>query len=529
MGKTGKRTVGDTEVDVLVVGAGLAGLVTAYYLAEAGLTVAVLSKNHGVADCNSNYAQGGIIYRGQDDSPSLLGRDIRVAGSRLNNPAAVKTLADEVEDAVRELLLEQAAVAFDRDADGIHLTAEAAHSVRRIIHAKDATGRAVIAGVNEMIRRHKRVKVYYDMVAIDVISKHHSRRKTAVYEPDRALGVYAYSVKKKQVVSFMAAFTVLASGGFGAVYLHSTNHEWATGDGMTMAARSGVTLINLEYTQFHPTTFYTPGLKRSLISEALRGEGAVLVNMDGEAFMKRYHKLGSLAPRDIATRAILREMQQRDEDYVFLDTSRMNRKKLPQQFPTIFNMCKEHGIDIRRDPIPVVPAYHFSCGGIKTDLDGQTSLTALYAVGEAACNGLHGANRLASTSLAECVVFGRRTGRAIAAAMRERPKLARFFRETRPWNEEGLTQALDPLLIHSDLENLRNLMWHYVGPVRSRRRLERAWDHLQNLRFEIESFYKRTKLSKEIISLRNAIQVARYTCFAAMRNKRSHGCHYRID
>jgi len=514
--------------DALIIGSGVAGATTAYGLARAGLSVLVLTKASDPHESNTYYAQGGIVYKGRDDSPQLLMEDILHAGAGVSNPEAARIVATEAEEAVNDILLQAFGIAFSRTEEGNYdLTEEGAHSVRRILHALDSTGRAIEEAAIATLLRMPGVTFKTGYHAIDIITlDHHTRYPHRMYLPPTALGVYALDQQTGRVEKFLARNVILATGGMGQIYLHTTNPPGATGDGYAMAYRAGARLINMEYTQFHPTTLFHPRANNFLISESVRGEGAVLINKYGEAFMARYHDQKDLAPRDVVTRAILSEMYATREPCVYLDITRIGRDKIPSRFPAIYQKCLEYKIDITVDPVPVVPAYHFSCGGVYTDMNGRTTIDRLFAVGEVACTGLHGANRLASTSLLEGVVFGRRIASYLVATreMWEHQP----YDDVPDWKDTG-TETIDPALIYQDWALLRNMMWNYVGPVRTQKRLKRALIDLKNLREDVEEFYRDTRLSSEIIELRNAVQTGLIVAQHAWTNRESRGAHYRLD
>ncbi|MBI2942577.1 MAG: L-aspartate oxidase [Candidatus Wallbacteria bacterium] len=528
----GRRSAirGEAPSDLLVIGTGIAGLVAALEAGRAGLDVTLLSKMDDPAESNTYYAQGGIAVRGLDDPPGLFARDILAAGAGSSSPDAAGVLTSEGPAKVAELLIGLAGVEFDQTEDGeINLTAEAAHSRRRIYHHQDATGKEIELKLLAAVRRLPNVRLLSGQVAIDLItSAHHSTDPLAVYAPNECLGAYVFDTASSRVVTRLAANTVLASGGIGRIYLHTTNPSTATGDGVAMARRAGASVINAEYVQFHPTALFHRDAGRFLISEAVRGEGGRLVSAKGEAFMKRYApRLKDLAPRDVVARAIHEEMARTGEPCVFLDIAGSAPRGLDiaGRFPTIHATCLKYGIDITREPIPVVPAAHYFCGGVKVDPFGQTELPNLYAVGEVACTGLHGANRLASTSLLEGVVWGSRAVRKILEhGPRELPASARTIP---PWRDEGLVEEEDPVLITQDLLTVQTTMWNYAGIVRTEKRLRRAADDIGYLYRRVMSFYRSTKLTRQLIELRNAVLTAQIVIDAALRNPQSRGCHFR--
>jgi L-aspartate oxidase len=512
------------HTDCLVIGAGLAGSAYALHAARAGLDVQLLSLG-GPAEANSDWAQGGIIYDTAANT-ELLAQDIITASDGSANPAAVEQLVREGPTAVRELLLEELNVAFDREAGGgLEFTREGGHSERRIIHSRDLTGRAILSAVAGRVDTTPRIKRQSGAIAVDLLTlSHNSDAALDRYAPLTCFGAYVLCPSSAEPVAIVARKTVLATGGLGQIFQHSTNRPGTVGHGVAMAYRTGARLIDLEYVQFHPTVFHGNNAPRFLITEALRGEGAVLVNARGERFMDAVHPRASLAPRDIVARAIHHELASSGQACVYLDTSALAADFLRQRFPHIFQRCLEYGIDITREPIPVVPAAHYSCGGVHTDLSGRSNVRHLNAIGETACTGLHGANRLASTSLLECLTSAKFTARADAADMaREEFRLP----APRPWKSPG--QEADPTLIKQDLSLVQQTMWNYAGIVRSARRLTRARRILLELREEIQSFYRDCRLTRELVELRNAVQTALLVVHAASLNAYSKGCHYRED
>lgn len=523
------------RVPVLVIGTGIAGLVTAYVLARRGVKVLLLTKAKEADDCNTAWAQGGIIYFGKNDSPRSLVRDILEAGAGLCSPEAVAHLASEGPRIVKEILLDAVGVPFTRTRGGdLDFTREGAHSVARIVHAADATGRAIETALLTAVRAEKRITIWSEATAVDLITaRHHSTDVAQGYAlQDPCLGAYVLGPDGR-VRTVLADFTVLATGGVGSLFLHTTNTPHAIGDGLTMAHRAGAAVLNLEYVQFHPTTLYHPEARGFLVSEALRGEGAVLVNKAGQAFMKRYDAARKdLAPRDVVTRAIVEEMTTRGEPCVFLDLAHYYRKHQGQtaveRFPTIAATCERFGIDIAKEPIPVVPAAHYFCGGVLVDLEGKTTIRRLYAVGETSCTGVHGANRLASTSLLEGLVWGEHAARSIAERLDSEAAYGkRMFDAIPDWKAPGDARNEDPALIQQDWATIRNTMWNYVGIVRTTERLARAMADIRDLEKRLSRFYHETQISKAIVDLFHGVHASGLISQAALKNPVSRGCHYR--
>ncbi len=509
------------RTDCLVIGSGLAGSAYCLEAAASGLSCELLSLGDPLA-ANSDWAQGGIIYDTRPGAEALQ-RDIMEAGDHMSNPAAVRQLVREGPAIVRRLLIEEAGVDFDRDASGgLDLTREGGHSERRIIHSKDATGHAILSAVARRVDKTPSISRRAGWVAIDLLTlSHSSSEPTDKYHPLTCFGAYVLDTGTGEVSAVVAKKTVLACGGLGQIFLHSTNQPGSVGHGVAMAYRVGARLIDLEYVQFHPTVFAAKNAPRFLITEAIRGEGAVLVNSRGERFMDRADPRGSLAPRDIVSRAIRTELASSGEPCVYLDLSLMPAGFARARFPTIFERCLAHGVDIERDPIPVVPAAHFACGGVHTDLQGHTNIRHLSAIGETACTGLHGANRLASTSLLECV-----TGAHFAAAADAADIASGTFGAPVPKPWESPTRRADPVLVRQDMLQIQHTMWNYAGVVRSRRRLSRARRILLELREEIQEFYRGCAPTRELVELRNAVQTALLVVHAAALNPVSKGCHF---
>ncbi len=519
------------QTDVLIIGSGIAGASAALRLAEdREREITIITRAPEPQESKSHYAQGGIVGRGQDDSAELLMEDVLRAGDGLSYPPAVEVLADEGPGIVRDVLMDKAEVPFDRDASGeLEFGLEGAHSKRRILHVGDMAGRAIMDALIQQLQGLPNIRLITDHTAVDLITfPHHSLDPMAAYEPMGCHGAYVYDQGSDEVVPILAGKTILSTGGLGQIFLNTSNPAGARGDGLAMARRAGARVENAEYVQFHPTAVHMSGVTKFLISEAVRGEGGVLLTPEGRPFMERYDpEWKDLAPRDVVSRAIYWEMLENGYNHVLLDISgRMDADAIRSRFPGIHARCLELGIDITERPIPVVPAAHYFCGGVLVDLRGRSSIPGLYAVGEVSCTGVHGANRLASTSLLEGLVWGDRAGRDI----REGGGADVLNEEDVPgWDTSYLVYEPDPTLIRGDMQTIRNLMWHYVGLVRSEHRLNRALRELGHLWSEIDAFYRKSRLTDGLIGLRNAAQAALVVARAARTNPRSRGCHYRED
>ncbi|MBN3802230.1 L-aspartate oxidase [Paraburkholderia sp. Ac-20336] len=508
------------EFDVAIVGSGLAGLSVALNLAQTR-RVAVIAKR-SLTEGASDWAQGGIAaVLDSADSIDNHVRDTLVAGGGLCDEAATRFIVEHGRTAI-EWLIEQG-VPFTKDDAaelGFHLTREGGHSHRRIIHAADATGHAVVATLSEQVRRHPNITLFEDHHAIDLITS-----DRLGLPGRRCHGLYALDLQSGRTVTIEAPHTVLATGGAGKVYLYTTNPDTATGDGIAMAWRAGCRVSNMEFIQFHPTCLFHPYAKSFLISEAVRGEGGILKLPDGTRFMPNHDERAELAPRDIVARAIDFEIKKRGIDCVYLDISHQPPEFLHEHFPTILARCLEFGIDITKEPIPVVPAAHYTCGGVVTDLAGRTDLAGLYAVGETSCTGLHGANRLASNSLLECLVIGRSAAQAIEAegfgATVHAPLPA--------WDESRVSDPDEEVVVAHNWDELRRLMWNYVGIVRTDKRLERARHRLTLLRDEIHEYYANFKVSRDLLELRNLVDVASLIVEGARLRRESRGLHFSRD
>ena len=513
----------------LIVGTGISGLTLALTLAESGQKVCLITKEEKTEKANTFFAQGGIVGRGKNDSAELLVKDIIKAGGSLVNKKVARKIAELGPKLIEEFLIKKVGVNFTKENSRFAFTKEGAHSVERILFKEDYTGMEIETKLLERVKNHKLIELKTNCMAVDLIANtHHSRNPDERYRKKEIWGVYAFLTDKQKVIKIFAQNTVLATGGIGYIFKHTTNPECATGDGIAMAKRAGAEIINAEFVQFHPTTLFLPySNERFLISESVRGEGAEIVNKDGIPIMKNYHPLGSLAPRDIVSRAIFDYLTKTKEQCVFLDLTKVKKKyNLKERFPQIYKKCAEKNIDIEKEPIPVIPAAHYFCGGIKAKLNGETGIKKLYAIGECACTGLHGANRLASTSLLEGLVMADQCAKTI---LKKSEKLSlKRIKQIPEWIEpEG--SIADPVLIEGDIENIRNLMWNYAGIIRSQKRLKRLSTDLLFLYNTVENFYRENKLSKRLIELRNMILVARTVATQAFRNKKSQGCHYITD
>jgi L-aspartate oxidase len=519
----------------LVVGTGIAGATAALRLARnPQREVVLLTRDPDPEESNTRYAQGGIVSRGPDDNAESLVADILAAGAGASSPQAARILAEEGPRLVEEVLVRVAGVEFDRAPDGgLAWGTEAAHSHRRILHVGDTTGRAIAAALMARLRACPNVRLLTQATAIDLITfPHHNRDPLAAYRRISCHGAYAFDRRERTVHRYLAAATILATGGLGRIYRNTTNAPGARGDGLAMAHRAGARIGNAEYVQFHPTALAAPGAEGFLISEAVRGEGGRLLSPDGRPFMEEHApEWKDLAPRDIVARAIDLEMETHGYSHVMLDlASSMSPEAIRARFPSIYQRCLQAGFDLSHEPVPVVPAAHYFCGGVLVDEWGRSSVQNLYAIGEVSCTGLHGANRLASTSLLEGLVWGSRAAERLEADFL-RGEIDRLPpAEAIPrWDETGLEAEPDPKLIQGDMQTIQSIMWNYVGLVRSPEGLSRAIRELRHLLNEIETFYRATKLSDGLIGLRNAVEAALIVAEAARHNRQSRGCHYRRD
>ncbi len=513
--------------DVIIVGTGIAGLTAGIYLKEAGVNVVVITKNSNISECNTNYAQGGIVAYKEGDKKDNLIEDIMKAGCYYNNRKAVEILAQEGPDLVFDFLIDKIGIDFSKNSNGeIDYTEEAAHSERRIVHYKDHTGDKIESALIDYANKIG-LKIIPNFTAIDLITNnHHSLDCQELYKKREVMGIYVLDNISCEVHTFFSSVVILATGGIGNLYQYTTNPACATGDGISMAYRAGADIINAEFIQFHPTALFHKDIKRFLISESLRGEGARLINHKGEFFMEKYSPLKELAPRDVVARAIYEEINQSGHEYMFLDLASYYKgsKPIKERFSRIYNTCLKGGIDITKEPIPIVPAAHYFCGGIKVNEFGESSIKNLYAIGEVSCTGIHGANRLASISLLEGLLWAKRASDNIIKNFSKIKK--ERFDAIPDWKTPENMEEFDNILIYQDWKAIKLTMWNYAGIVRTKKGLERAQSDLNYYAHRIFKFYKEAKLTVDIIELRNAIVTAQIIVNSATHNTKSIGCHY---
>ncbi|RZL11809.1 MAG: L-aspartate oxidase [Rubrivivax sp.] len=518
-------TVGADALPIVIIGAGLAGLTVALHLADTQ-PVVVLAKRH-LHEAATAWAQGGIVgVLGSDDSIDSHVRDTQEAGAGLVDERTAEFIARQSAEAIAWLVAR--GVPFSPDPEGplgLHLTREGGHAVRRIAHAADATGKAIHEVLLAEVKRHPNITMRERWMAVDLITNRHLKRQVVEEQGavQRCHGVYALDIDTQRVETLPASAVVLATGGVGKVYRYTSNPDTATGDGIAMAWRAGCRVGNMEFIQFHPTCLYHPQERSFLITEALRGEGAFLKLPDGTRFMTAHDDRGELAPRDIVARAIDFEMKKHGLDHVWLDATHLGEAFLKEHFPTIHARCLSLGIDIARQPIPVVPAAHYTCGGVVTDLNGRSDLPGLYAVGETTYTGLHGANRLASNSLLECVVLGR------TCALDIQTQLPAVVPAVPGWDESQVSDADEEVVISHNWDELRLLMWNYVGIVRTTRRLERALHRIKLLRSEIDDYYAAFRVTRDLLELRNLVDCAELIVRSALSRQESRGLHFSRD
>ncbi|MGC9472200.1 MAG: L-aspartate oxidase [Bacteroidales bacterium] len=513
------------RADYLVLGTGLAGLGFALKVADTGKVLLVAKST--LEETNTYYAQGGIAaVTVPPDNFEKHVQDTLVCGDGLCNEEVVRMVVREAPERIRELM--EWGVEFDRDENGaVDLAREGGHSERRIWHFRDHTGEAIQKALMKRAREHPNIEILENHFAVDLITQHHLGKLVKRNHRDiECYGAYLLNVRNNQMITALAKITVVATGGIGQLYYTTTNPPVATGDGIAMVYRAKGVIENMEFVQFHPTSLFNPGERPSfLITEALRGYGAVLKNASGEAFMKKYDPRGSLAPRDIVARAIDQEMKISGEDFVFLDCRQLDQEGVKRHFPKIYRKCRSLGIHLERDMIPVVPAAHYLCGGIQTDRDGRTSIRRLYAIGECASTGLHGANRLASNSLMEAAVFAHRA----ALDARRHADQCSLQENVPSWDDEGTTHPEEMVLITQNLRETQLIMSHYVGIVRSDLRLKRALNRLEIIYRETEDLYQKSTMSQRLCELRNLINVGYLVIRMAQDMKESRGLHYTLD
>ena len=508
--------------DVLIIGSGAAGLSLALHLAE-HCKVAVLSKN-SLAEGATLYAQGGIsAVMDRFDSIESHVNDTLIAGAGLCKPDIVRYVVENGRKNIEWLI--ELGVEFTKmpQTDGslnYHLNREGGHSHRRIVHANDSTGRAIQTTLESLARNHCNITIYEHHTAVDLITSDKLRKGSK-----RCLGAYVYDHNQNKVKVFRSKFVALASGGAGKAYLYTSNPDVSTGDGIAMAWRAGCRVANMEFVQFHPTCLYHPEAKSFLISEALRGEGAKLRLANGGTFMERFHEQAELAPRDIVARAIDHEMKRLGQDCVYLDISHKSKEFITQHFPAIYEKCQNFGFDLAKEPVPVVPAAHYTCGGVVIDKRGQTDIESLYGIGEVSSSGLHGANRMASNSLLECVVFARAAYDDICKQLSTKEIPGKLPE----WDESQVSDSDEEVVVSHNWDEIRRFMWDYVGIVRTSKRLQRAHHRISLLNSEIYEYYGNFRLNQDLIELRNLACIANLIIQSAMLRKESRGLHYTLD
>jgi L-aspartate oxidase len=511
--------------DFLVLGTGIAGLSFAIKASALG-TVAMVTKKDKT-DSNTNMAQGGIaVVQDETDRFEYHINDTLTCGVGLCNEEVVRFVVTEGPERVRELV--RWGVEFTRstaDPERFDLGREGGHSMRRVLHAKDLTGREIERALHEKAAQQKNIRIFENYIAIDLIMKS-SVLGQKMERGDRCLGAYVLDIPGNEVHTFRAKFIILSTGGVGKVYLITTNPDIATADGIAMAYRAGAKIANMEFIQFHPTCLYHPDAKSFLISEAVRGEGAILKLKSGATFMEKYHPMKSLAPRDVVAKAIDTELKKSGDDFVLLDITHREKDFLVSRFPNIYEKCLEFGIDITHDPIPVVPAEHYLCGGVMVNAFGETSIDGLFACGEVSCTGLHGANRLASNSLLEAVVFAHRSFLRIAGLL---PEVEDVAMRIPPWDPRGATESDESVVVSHNWDEIRRCMWNYVGIVRSDKRLERAQRRIDLINQEIDEYYRNFIVTRDLLELRNIAIAAKLIVTSARMRKESRGLHFNLD
>ncbi len=520
------------KTDILVIGSGIAGLFFALK-ASAYANVLIITKKEK-ADSNTNYAQGGIAsVMAKNDDYDLHINDTLSCGAGLCHEDSVKKIVTHGPRLINYLI--QIGVDFSKHDGLLDLGKEGGHSRSRIVHSKDLTGKEIEQALLHNVTNRDNIKLFEHHTAVELITEHHlNRKKSFNFKNVSCYGAYVYDEQKNEIFIINSKVTVICSGGIGQVYLHTTNPEIATGDGIAMAFRSGCRIANMEFVQFHPTSLYEPNPENKdqsfLISEALRGAGGILRNKAGEDFMNNYDSAGSLAPRDIVARAIDNEMKKHGDEYVYLDMTSLSKDDLTNKFPNIYSKCLQKGIDMTKDFIPVVPAAHYICGGIVTDISGSTTVNNLYALGEAAMTGVHGANRLASNSLLEALVFADTAADVCRDVFARKMKIKNVkITDIPPWDDSGTENAEEWILVSQNRTEIKLLMSNYVGIVRSNLRLNRALRRIKLIKKEIENFYKKTKVTRELIELRNMALIAFLIIESALKRKESRGLHFNTD
>lgn len=512
------------QCDFLILGSGIAGLTFALKVAPHG-RVCIVTKKHR-AESNTNYAQGGIAaVTSKEDTFAMHVKDTLEAGAGLCNEEVVRTIIQEGPARVADLIalgmkFSEREVPQSHGAKELDLGKEGGHSKRRILHAKDVTGREIERALLAAIAAQPNIEIFENHFGIDLLTS----QKLELNGPNRCLGAYVLDKKNKRVLTICARTVLLATGGCGKVYLYTTNPDIATGDGVAMAYRAGAGVGNMEFIQFHPTCLYHAKAKSFLISEAVRGEGGILKTIAGVEFMDGHHPLKSLAPRDVVARAIDSEMKRSGADHVLLDITHKSARFTMERFPNIYRTCLEYGLDITKEPIPVVPAAHYQCGGVVTSVDGETEIAGLYAVGEVACTGLHGANRLASNSLLEALVCAHRAAQKVI----ENP-LHPIDCKIPEWQFGNATNADELVVVSHNWDEIRRLMWDYVGIVRTNKRLQRARKRIENLLAEIQEYYWDFVITSDLLELRNIATVAELIVLSALQRPESRGLHYNLD
>jgi L-aspartate oxidase len=498
------------KTDILIIGSGAAGMTAAIELSNR-FKITLITKN-SLIDSSTWYAQGGIaaVIDSNDTIEEHL-RDTLIAGDGLCNEEAVLACVSHGKEAIKWLSALGTNFTTDKS-NGLHLTQEGGHSKRRVVHAEDATGKEVSSSLAEIVKNNKNIKVLENHICVDLITN-----------KNRCIGAYVLDIETNKVKAFSAGASILATGGASKVYLYTSNPDGSSGDGIGLAWRAGCVVENLEFNQFHPTCLYHPEAKSFLISEALRGEGAFLRNDKKERFMEKYDSRLELAPRDVVARSIDKEMKISGAENVFLDISHRDTQEIKNEFPNIYEQCKKFGFDLTQEPIPVVPAAHYTCGGVKVDLNSQTNIKGLYAIGEVSSTGLHGANRMASNSLLECVVFAKKAAEHIYTSFHEHNE------SIKEWDISKVTQTQEGVIIKHNWDEIRRLMWDYVGIVRSNNLLQRANIAMKVINEEVNYFYGKYLISSDLIELRNLALVANLTIKSALKRKESRGLHYSLD